>query len=49
MSKIFDIFKQIESQKPTVSGPVEWMIVGLGVAHVFTAKDTDEEMDHLYF
>ena len=26
-----------------------WMIVGLGVAHVFTAKDTDEEMDHLYF
>ena len=26
-----------------------WMVVGLGVAHVFTAKDTDEEMDHLYF
>ena len=30
MSNIFDIFKQIESQKPTASGPVEWMIVGLG-------------------
>ena len=30
MSNIFDIFKQIESQKTTVSGPVEWMIVGLG-------------------
>ena len=26
-----------------------WMIVGLGVAHVFTAKDTEEEMDYLYF
>lgn len=30
MSNIFDIFKQIESQKPTASGPVEWLIVGLG-------------------
>lgn len=30
MSNIFDIFKQIESQKPAASGPVEWMIVGLG-------------------
>ena len=30
MSNIFDIFKQIESQKPTMSGPVEWLIVGLG-------------------
>ena len=30
MSNIFDIFKQIESQKPTASGPVDWMIVGLG-------------------
>lgn len=30
MSNIFDIFKQIESQKSTASGPVEWMIVGLG-------------------
>jgi O-antigen ligase len=26
-----------------------WMIVGLGAAHVFAAKDTEEEMDHLYF
>ena len=30
MSNIFDIFKQIESQKPSASGPVEWLIVGLG-------------------
>ncbi len=30
MSNIFDIFKQIESQKPSTSGPIEWLIVGLG-------------------
>ena len=30
MSNIFDIFKQIESQKPSASGPIEWLIVGLG-------------------
>lgn len=30
MSNIFDIFKQIESQKPMTSGPIEWLIVGLG-------------------
>lgn len=30
MSNIFDIFKQIESQKPTATGPMEWLIVGLG-------------------
>ncbi|MCQ2417556.1 MAG: aminoacyl-tRNA hydrolase [Oscillospiraceae bacterium] len=27
---IFDLFKQIESQNTTVTGPPEWMIVGLG-------------------
>ena len=30
MSNIFDIFKQIETQKSTVSGSIEWLIVGLG-------------------
>ena len=30
MSNIFDIFKQIESQNNTSTGPVEWLIVGLG-------------------
>lgn len=30
MSNIFDIFKQIESQKNTAAGPIEWLIVGLG-------------------
>ncbi|MBQ7355597.1 MAG: aminoacyl-tRNA hydrolase [Clostridia bacterium] len=30
MSNIFDIFKQLESQKPAASGPIEWLIVGLG-------------------
>lgn len=30
MSNIFDIFKQIESQKPSSSGPIEWLVVGLG-------------------
>lgn len=30
MSNIFDIFKQIESQKPAATGPIEWLIVGLG-------------------
>ncbi|MBQ8382359.1 MAG: aminoacyl-tRNA hydrolase [Clostridia bacterium] len=30
MNNIFDIFKQIESQKPAASGPIEWLIVGLG-------------------
>ena len=30
MSNIFDIFKQLETQKPTASGPVEWLVVGLG-------------------
>jgi PTH1 family peptidyl-tRNA hydrolase len=30
MSNIFDIFKQIETQKPSTSGPIEWLIVGLG-------------------
>lgn len=30
MSNIFDIFKQIESQKSSTSGPIEWLIVGLG-------------------
>lgn len=30
MSNIFDIFKQIETQKASASGPVEWLIVGLG-------------------
>ncbi|MBQ6041198.1 MAG: aminoacyl-tRNA hydrolase [Oscillospiraceae bacterium] len=27
---IFDLFKQIESQKPAVTGPPEWIIAGLG-------------------
>ena len=26
-----------------------WMIVGLGVAHVCAAKNTEEEMNHIYF
>ena len=26
-----------------------WMLVGLGVAHVYAAKNTEEEMDHVYF
>lgn len=26
-----------------------WIVVGLGVAHVFTAKDTEEESDRIYF
>ena len=26
-----------------------WMIVGLGVAHVYAAKNTEEEMDTIYF
>ena len=30
MSNIFDIFKQIESQKTAASGPIEWLVVGLG-------------------
>ncbi|MGM9647284.1 MAG: aminoacyl-tRNA hydrolase [Eubacteriales bacterium] len=30
MSNIFDIFKQIESPKPAATGPIEWLIVGLG-------------------
>ena len=30
MSNIFDIFKQIESRIPAASGPIEWLIVGLG-------------------
>lgn len=30
MSNIFDIFKQLESQKSAASGPIEWLIVGLG-------------------
>ena len=30
MSNIFDIFKQIESQQTSASGPVEWLVVGLG-------------------
>ena len=27
---IFDLFKQIESQQPTPTGPPQWLIVGLG-------------------
>lgn len=30
MSNIFDIFKQLETQKNSTSGPIEWLIVGLG-------------------
>ena len=30
MSNIFDIFKQIESQKNASNGPIEWLIIGLG-------------------
>ncbi len=30
MSNIFDIFKQLEAEKPTAAGPIEWLIVGLG-------------------
>jgi O-antigen ligase len=26
-----------------------WMVVGLGVAHVYAAKNTEEEMDNIYF
>ena len=26
-----------------------WIIIGLGVAHVYTAKDTEEESDRIYF
>ena len=26
-----------------------WIVVGLGVAHVYTAKDTEEESDRIYF
>ena len=30
MSNIFDIFKQLETQKSSASGPIEWLVVGLG-------------------
>lgn len=30
MANIFDLFKQIESQRTTVSGPVSYLVVGLG-------------------
>lgn len=30
MSNIFDIFKQIETKHADSTGPIEWMIVGLG-------------------
>lgn len=30
MSNIFDLFKQISKNEPTASGPVEYLIVGLG-------------------
>lgn len=30
MSNIFDIFKQIETKRAQPTGPVEWLIVGLG-------------------
>lgn len=30
MSNIFDIFKQIETKRAEPTGPVEWLIVGLG-------------------
>ncbi len=30
MSNIFDIFKQLEAERTSASGPIEWLIVGLG-------------------
>ena len=26
-----------------------WMVVGLGIAHVYAAKNTEEEMGQIYF
>ena len=26
-----------------------WMVAGLGVAHIYAAKNTEEEMDHIYY